>query len=157
MEFFRQSFYGGYSTLKDPECIYLLVSLYFLDHYNHVDYKNAVQIASLGLEYHFGDAEELLGICYLKGLGVEQAPEKAFLLLVKGALLGQGQAQPLYYIGEMYRKGLFVEKEKKQAFHLYQSAKLEIGHGELIEGDIYLRLSDCYTKKIGTKEIGSKV
>ena len=77
------------------------------------------------------DAQVNLGICYMKGMGVEQDNKKAFNLFKtaaaqrqRGALLPaeQGNVYAQSNLGICYRKGLGVQQDFNQAFKWYKKA-----------------------------------
>lgn len=72
--------------------------------------------AELGLS----EAQNSLGVCYLKGQGVDRNQEEAFFWFEKSA--GQDNSSGLYNLANCYRDGAGVKKDKNKARQIYQKA-----------------------------------
>lgn len=104
-------FHDAYFAYKDPDDAYQLGKLYYYQRYGNVDFEKAVKYLTLVSQTNagYGPTEELLGICYYNGEGIEADYQKALHLLIKGALYGSFVSlYSLYYIGDIYREGYYV-------------------------------------------------
>ena len=77
--------------------------------------------------------------------------EKAFHYFVKGAL--DKHLISLYKIGDMYRKGYYVEKDESEAYYIYEHCRQMMTEEQenSFGADIYIRLADCNFNGVGTE------
>lgn len=90
-----------------------------------------------------------LGYCYFYGRVNEPDYQKAFLLFGKAACSNDPNA--MYKIGDMYREGLYVEKNIEAAFYWYQESYSYHLKDTYICGSISLRLGRAYLFGEGIK------
>ena len=64
-----------------------------------------------------------MGYAYLEGIGVEKDTKAAFLWTLKGANLGDRDAQ--FNLGYMYENGIYVEQNKSTALEWFNKAALQ--------------------------------
>lgn len=95
-------------------------------------------------------AQENLGYCYYYGRDMERDYEKAFHYFALGAF--DGHLISLYKIGDMYLNGYYVEKNEKEAFHIYMRCldTMTDEAAEVAAGPVYLRLGKMFLNGIGT-------
>lgn len=105
----------------------LLFAGYFSDGmraYKQGHYKEAKELFELAIEEDGAEqAKFLLGLLYLKGLGVQRDLTKAEHLLNKAVELGNARAK--CYLGEVY---LLEKKERKKALKLLKEGKKDGAH-----------------------------
>ena len=126
-------------------------------------YKHAISQGSvdamndLGALYYemaasHGDehAQENLGYCYYYGRDIPVNYERAFHYFAMGAF--HGRLGSLYKIGDMYRKGYYVEKNPAEAFKIYVHCVGLMTHEDMSEfaGPVYLRLGQLCLYGEGT-------
>lgn len=78
--------------------------------------KNLISLAESGDK----EAQTELGVCYIKGDGVELDLKKAVLWWQKAA--DQNYAEAQYYLGLCYVNGSGIEKNNKKAKELWTKA-----------------------------------
>jgi TPR repeat protein len=66
------------------------------------------------------DAQTEVGLCYLKGRGVEQSPAQAMQWFTKAAKFGDGPA--MSFLGRMYAEGNGVPRDYAKAIDWFQRA-----------------------------------
>ncbi|XP_029648713.1 uncharacterized protein LOC115222575 isoform X2 [Octopus sinensis] len=83
--------------LKAADLGYPLAKTYLGVHYieESSDFSQAVQLFTEAAKQKEPDAKYYLGLCYLKGLGIEQCPNKASNLFAEAAKLGHVQAKAM--------------------------------------------------------------
>jgi hypothetical protein len=92
------------------------ISTYFthikaaVDHLENIDVSNNMEDSICN---HF-----IIGICYFKGISVNQDYEKAYNYFVQQT----NNADCLFYLGLMHQEGFFVKKNPNIAFTLYDEA-----------------------------------
>lgn len=147
--FLEKAYYDAANCI-DYKYWYSLACLYYYDRYGHVDLEKAVFCLKTAVKHIDGRAEVLLGKCYLGGEGVSQDYEKAYHLLVKGALLDfSGEA--IYLLGDMYLNGWYVRQDKPQAYNMYLRAyKLLHKEEDYLEADSLCRIADYKLNEIGS-------
>lgn len=64
-----------------------------------------------------------VGYAYLEGIGVEKDTKAAFLWTLKGANIGDRDAQ--FNLGYMYENGIYVEQNKSTALEWFNKAALQ--------------------------------
>lgn len=84
------------------------------------DRKNAVKYARMAAESGLDDAQWLLGLFYLNGIGVEKDPKEAVVWLEKAA--EQGNAKALKSLAGCYFQGFGVQKNTAEAIRLLEKA-----------------------------------
>ena len=87
--------------------------------------ENAVYWLSRVKENEDAEAQYYLGVCYLRGEGVEESPEQAVYWWTKAAMQGYTNAQ--FCLGECYSIGYGVESDCQQAAYWYKNA-MQQGH-----------------------------
>ncbi len=136
----------SYNVLNKMCSAYELASLYYFDHYNHVNYKKAFKYLKKGVDDGSFNSEELLGKFYLEGIGVRKNYKKAFKHLIRCAILSESPLS-LYLLGDMYLNGYGIKKDKMQANSLYMKAYdicLKSTEDPLIEGEVLIRLAKMH-------------
>lgn len=147
--FLEKAYYDAAQCI-DLKYWFSLARIYYYDRYGHVDFEKAVFFLEKAVASVDGRAEVLLGKCYLLGEGVEQNYEKAFQLLLKGALLDYS-GEAVYLLGDMYLNGWYVEQDKPQAYQMYLRAHaLLADSGGWLEADCMYRLAEYELHEIGT-------
>lgn len=96
-------------------------------------------------------AQENLGYCYYYGRDGKPDYEKAFHYFALGAF--DGHLISLYKIGDMYRNGYYVEKNEKEAFHIYMHCldTMTAEYEMEVAGPVSLRLGDMLLNGLGTE------
>jgi len=147
---FLEKAYFDAAKCIDYKYWYALARLYYYDRYGHVDLEKAVFCLKTAVEHIDGQAEVLLGKCYLNGEGISQDYEKAYHLLVKGALLDfSGEA--IYLLGDMYLNGWYVAQDKSQAYNMYLRAyRLLHKDEDYLQADSLCRIAEYKLNEIGT-------
>lgn len=149
--FLEKAYYDAAHCIDDKYW-FSLGRLYYYDRYGHVDLEKAVFYLKKAVEHLDGRAEVLLGKCYLNGEGVEQDYEKAFYLLLKGALLDYS-GEAVYLLGDFYLNGWYVEQDKPQAYQMYLRAhKLLDREDDELDADVLCRIGDYKLNEIGEHE-----
>ena len=111
-----------------------------------VDVDESVKWLRKAADANNGDAACLLGFCTLVGiLGIEKDADAGVKLLEKAQELGSFGAAGL--LGELYERGLGVEKDLEKAFELYQKAYVSEGNCACAD-----RLGRFYYRGEGTKQ-----
>lgn len=96
--------------------------------WNNGDYENAVALFEQAVKKKYANARLALGKAYYLGQGVPQDYEAAYLHLQRAREKVKSRAktaEALYYIAQMFRHGLGVEKSSMRAYNrLKLSAQL---------------------------------
>ena len=87
-------------------------------------------------------AQNLLGQCYLEGLGIDKNPELAFFWISKAA--EQKNLRALCNLGYCYENGIGTEKDYFQAYSFYKISALK-GNSAAFNN-----LAQCYLSGTGT-------
>lgn len=115
------------------------------------NYERAAHYYQMAADHGSGIARENLGYCYYYGRIGAPDYEKAFFCFAAGAF--GGRLVSLYEIGDMYRNGLFVEKNEREAFcifmHCIETMTPEEEH--CVAGPVYLRLGQMLLDGAGTE------
>ena len=147
--FLEKAYYDAANCI-DPKYWYSLARLYYYDRYGHVNFEKATAYLKTAVEKIDGRAEVLLGRCYLYGEGVERDYEKAFHLLLKGALLDYS-GEAVYLLGDCYMNGWHVQQDKPQAYNMYLRAYRLLDKAEdLLVADSLVRIADYKLNEIKT-------
>lgn len=85
-----------------------------------LNYEKAAHWYRIAANLGLSDAQNSIGVCYLKGQGVERNQNEAFKWFEKAA--AQGNAAGLYNLANCYRDGNGVSKDKDKARQLYKEA-----------------------------------
>ncbi|MBQ3640780.1 MAG: SEL1-like repeat protein [Spirochaetia bacterium] len=88
--------------------------------------EKTLKLLKRGKELGNPESQTLLGICYLKGIGVAPDVKKA-IGLIQEAAEKYKYGDALYYLSELYAKGIGVEEDSAKAKYYYQQA-LETGY-----------------------------
>ncbi len=104
-------------ALKDPEAIYMLAKIYIEKGKGFSEIVPLLKSASDG---NIPEAQELLGICYECGNGVEQNKKKAMELYLSAAKSGLTSAQ--IKAADYYANGNIVEEDIFEAKKWYEKA-----------------------------------
>ena len=88
--------------------------------YDIEDYETAVEVAHKFAEENNAEAQNLLGLCYANGNGVEQSYTEAVKWYTKAAEQGYAEAQ--CNLGNCYYNGEGVTKDKTEAVKWYKKA-----------------------------------
>lgn len=88
--------------------------------YSREDYLNAFSSFMKAAEHGYVAAQNKLGYCYMKGVGVEKNHEKAIEWYLRAAEQGDNEAQ--LAIGLAYEHGVVVEKDYEKAVEWYLKA-----------------------------------
>lgn len=116
------------------------------------DFTKAVECYKIAAENGSRQAQENLGYCYYYGRNMPVDYEKAFHYFALGAF--DGHPISLYKIGDMYRNGYYVEKNLREAFHIYSHC-LDIMPEEAkpdVAGPVFLRLGNALLNGEGVEE-----
>lgn len=122
---------------KDKEIQYLLGRAYKKGGNN----MKAVDWYSESSKNKYSDAQYALGTMYLKGIGIEKDPAKAYALYNDAAQGGNSEAY--IAIGILHIKGELVEKNYDKAKSYFRKA---IAEGNK-KGEVYLRKLDALMEK----------
>lgn len=96
----------------------------------------------------YAKAQNAIGVCYLKGYGVEQNKAEAINWFELAA--SHDCVSSIFNLGTCYRSGYGVEKDEHKAFQLYKHAS------KLKSEEAYYQMSLCYLKGFGVEENDSK-
>ena len=118
----------------DSACITNLTDFSFRNTY----YPKVEQLAESGN----AAAQNLLGQCYLDGLGINKDPQKAFFWFSRAA--EQMNHKALNSLGYCYENGIGTSRDEFQAYSFYKIAALK-GHSAAFNN-----LANCYLDGIGT-------
>ena len=115
-------------------------------------FEKAVHYYHMAAENGNRQAQENLGYCYYYGRNMDHPDyEKAFHYFALGAF--DGHLISLYKIGDMFLNGLYVPKNEKEAFVIYQRC-LETMTDEAAPrtaGPDFLRIAKMYLNGLGTE------
>lgn len=89
-----------------------------------------------------------LGYYYYYDYAGKQDYKKAFNCFLQGALR-YSNANAYYKLGDMYRRGQFVDRDDKMAFEMYMKAFNCEEDGNFFKADVGYRLGDCFLHGIG--------
>jgi TPR repeat protein len=95
------------------------------------------------------DTYNNLGYCYYYGRINKPDYKKAFLHFAKAACLQHPNA--MYKIGDMYREGLYINKDIDKAFYWYNRAHLYSINDHYIKASVSLRMGRAYLEGEGTE------
>ena len=114
------------------------------------DFTKAIHYYEMAAAHGDEHAQENLGYCYYYGRDIPMDYEKAFHYFAMGAF--HGRLGSLYKIGDMYRKGYYVEKNPAEAFKIYFHCVRLMTYDDMcdIAGPVYLRLGQLYLYGEGT-------
>lgn len=114
-------------------------------------FAKAVALYKMAAENGNRQAQENLGYCYYYGRDMDVDYEKAFHYFALGAF--GGSLTSLYKIGDMYRHGLYVKKNEREAFLIYHRCLAQMTEADqaAVAGPVRLRLGDMYLNGIGTE------
>lgn len=94
-----------------------------------------------------------LGYFYYYDYAGHRDYQTAFNYFLQGALRF-GNANAYYKLGDMYRRGEFVDKNDKMAFEMYMKAFNCEEDGNFFKAEVGHRLGECFLKGIGcTKDL----
>ncbi len=103
------------------------------------------------------DAAFRIGLCYLKGLGIDKDEQTAFEWFLSGARLGSPNA--MYMLGECYLFGVGTASNDESAANSFISA-MELYDKRESEDEknipLMLALAQCFERGIGTEKDGSR-
>lgn len=85
-----------------------------------LNYEKAANWYKTAADLGLAEAQNSLGVCYLKGQGVERNQTEAFKWFEKAAM--QGNPSGLYNLANCYRDGNGVTKDREKAKQLYKEA-----------------------------------
>ncbi len=92
-----------------------------------------------------------LGYIYLYGRVAEPDPAKAFHCFLQGALLA-ADGNCYYKLGDMYRHGIYVQKDPEFAFRMYvRAGECEQNYIQEYSSDVCMRLGECFLNGEGTE------
>ena len=133
-----------------PAAIHNLGALYYIGRFVPQSYEMAESLYLEAIEKGCYSGYCNLGYIYYYGRTGEPDYRKAHECFSLGALLN-GDGNCYYKLGDMYRSGLYADKNESLAFQMY----LRAAHGEqtyLQEyySDVCLRLGECFLCGIGT-------
>lgn len=116
------------------------------------DFTKSVQCYHLAAQNGSRQAQENLGYCYYYGRNMPVDYEKAFHYFALGAF--DGHLISLYKIGDMYAAGYYVEKNEKEAFHIYERCieTMTDAAAKVAAGPVFLRLGKCYLYGAGVEK-----
>ena len=148
--FMEKAYKDAYELDIDRRAPFLLGRLYAEERYGHVDYSKAAEYFAEGAKDGDGIAEAMLGKCCLLGRGMPENYELAFQYLTKWALISDENTEALYLLGDMFCEGLYVRKDKVQAYELYHRAwDAEDAQLTIAGVQALLRIADYELKEIG--------
>lgn len=130
-----------------------LGALYYEGRSGEPDFEKAVAYYEMAAKAGSRQAEENLGYCWYYGRTGKKDYAKAFHYFLLGAL--DGHLVSLYKVGDMYRNGLYVEKNPAEAYRIY-SRCLETMTDEAatrVCGPVYLRLGEMLLNGEGCEPI----
>jgi TPR repeat protein len=120
------------------------IRAYFLGDNRPVDYNKAIELAEQAAAQGHAEALQMLGFCYLKGLGVPVDESKAADYYRRAAEAGSPKGQLNY--GLMLRKGKGVEKDSASGLEwMEKAARQDFPEGQLILGQLYFLGDDDLT------------
>lgn len=126
-------------------------SLYYMGRAGEQNYAKALKYYTLAADGGCRQAQENLGYCYYYGRDTAVDYKKAFHYFALGAF--DGHIRSLYKIGDMYRKGYYVEKNEIEAYRIYERCfeTMTDRAMPLVGADVMMRIADCYFEGIGTE------
>jgi len=131
-----------------------LGDVYHKGRYVEQDFDQAILWYRTSLQASCLPAYDKLGLCFYYGHGFSKDYAKAFDTFIKWCA-----DVNLVMLGDMYRKGEFVDKDERYAFMVYKksyddliSQMGETAHWCSIYWTLSLRLGDCYFRGVGTKQ-----
>lgn len=128
-----------------------LGSLYYTGMIGEQSYTKAKEYYGIAAENGDYDALENLGFCYYYAKESDEDLYKAFTCFAKGAFLGRGTS--LYMMADMYRKGEYVTKDERTAYHIYSNCIDMISDdseaAEEYRAEVYVRYAECYLTGTG--------
>jgi TPR repeat protein len=143
-------FYHGVAALE-------LGEQYLSGRHIEKDYKNAVMWFRAAILKKQPIGYYHLGCCFLRGLGVPQDFAKAFDSFLKGSLTGY--INNTIMLGDMFKKGEFVNTDYEYAVRLYQhvfDSELDLyaknDFYSIAYGQVCLRLGECYLNGNGVEK-----
>lgn len=138
----------------DADAACNLGALYYTGRIGEQSYAKAMKYYTIAAKGGCQAAQENLGYCYYYGRDTAVDYEKAFHCFALGAF--DGRLRSLYKIGDMYRKGYYVEQNLQEAFCIYSRCAEKVKDMDEWEtldvaADIMMRMGDCYYEGIGTE------
>ena len=115
-------------------------------------FKKSVHYYELAAENGSRQAQENLGYCCYYGRNMPVDYERAFHYFALGAF--DGHIVSLYKIGDMYLNGYYVQKNEKEAFHIFDHC-IQVMTEEAAKyaaGPVFLRLGNCFLYGRGTEK-----
>lgn len=91
-----------------------------------------------------------LGYCYYYGRDVSVDYKKAFSCFLKGAVK-YNSANCCYKLGDMYKKGVFIEKDSSMAFDFYQLALGYCYPKDEVYPDVLIRVGESFLDGVGVQ------
>lgn len=107
-----------------------------LQSYSCVDYEKAIKLFRANAEKGHGLSQYMMGIMTEQGQGATPDAKAAFDWYMKAA--SQGLADAYFALGDMYSKGISVDKDLAQAYAWFELAKRG---GHKLADDMLLSLS----------------
>lgn len=131
-------------------CALNLGAMYYSGVFVKRDYKKAAALYEMAADEGSVRAICNLGYCFYYGRHQERDYAKAYEYFNMGALLNDSNS--LYKLGDMYMRGVYVKKNEKYAYLLYERADDAVEPWEEIKPDIKMRLGNCLLHGIGTEQ-----
>lgn len=136
----------------NAEALLIKGAMYYEGNGVNQDQKKAVSLYKKSAELGNSTAMSNLGYAYFYGNGVAVNYEKAYFYFTMAEQRGEWDA--FNKLGDMYREGIYVPKDEKMAFSLYDHCYQTVPHS--VEIDAYpaclVRLGECFCKGIGITE-----
>lgn len=131
-----------------------LGAIYYQGSFVKQDYTKAVELYEMAAESDESEIASIavtnLGYCHYYGRNIPVNYQKAFSCYLKGALKFNN-VNCYFKLGDMYKKGLFVEKDEKFAFDFYKLAHENCYTDNDVYPDILIRLGESYLDGVGVE------
>lgn len=138
----------------NPIAMNNLGSMYYMGKNGEPDYEKAKYYYELSHKAGYRLATTNLAYCYYYGLGTEQDYSKAYMYFTQAALVGQYEA--MMKVGDMYKKGQFVEANPNMAARCYFAAHEYMSNYQeddsISRGSVLHRLGDLFFEGCGVEE-----
>ena len=113
--YFEIAYERGYNL---PKWLFVFIGGHYENggEYQKEDHEAALKWYQMATDSGVAYAYACIGSMYFEGKGVEQDYKKAFELFKQS---GEKETMPLYYLGMMFEKGLYVDRNTEKAKEYY--------------------------------------
>lgn len=132
-----------------------LGALYYQGNLVARNYKKAIELYEMASNSDDSEIASIaitnLGYCYYYGRDIPVDYEKAFSCYLKGAIK-YNNVNCYFKLGDMYKKGLYVEKDEHFAFDFYKLAHENCYIDNEMYPDILIRMGESYLDGVGIEQ-----